>query len=118
MALFANSLRCNGASAAEGRPSVARLAWSRQPVTRKRHADTIGRIMAERMQVSLDQPVDRLWTAPLATFDGLDCLIDRVLQELQAVTHNHLGVPIADHKRQTTPQVSRESVSSTDMKIE
>ena len=26
MALFANSLRCNGASAAEGRPSVARLA--------------------------------------------------------------------------------------------
>ena len=25
MALFANSLRCNGASAAEGRPSVAQL---------------------------------------------------------------------------------------------
>ena len=34
LALFANSLRCNGASAAEGRPSVARLASSRQPVTR------------------------------------------------------------------------------------
>ena len=33
MALFANSLRCNGASAAEGRPSVARLASLRQPVT-------------------------------------------------------------------------------------
>ena len=33
MALFASSLRCNGASAAEGRPSVARLASSRQPVT-------------------------------------------------------------------------------------
>ena len=33
LALFANSLRCNGASAAEGRPSVARLASSRQPVT-------------------------------------------------------------------------------------
>ena len=33
MALFANSLRCNGASAAEGRPTVARLASSRQPVT-------------------------------------------------------------------------------------
>ena len=27
VALFANSLRCNGASAAEGRPSVARLKW-------------------------------------------------------------------------------------------
>ena len=37
MALFANSPRCNGASAAEGRPSVARLASSRQPVTRSRH---------------------------------------------------------------------------------
>ena len=34
--LFANSLRCNGASAAEGRPSVARLASSRQPVTQLR----------------------------------------------------------------------------------
>jgi hypothetical protein len=34
LALFANSLRCNGASAAEGRPSVARLASSQQPVTR------------------------------------------------------------------------------------
>ena len=33
LALFANSLRCNGASAAEGRPTVARLASSRQPVT-------------------------------------------------------------------------------------
>ena len=33
LALFANSLRCNGASAAEGRPPVARLASSRQPVT-------------------------------------------------------------------------------------
>ena len=33
MALFANSVRCNGASAAEGRPTVARLASSRQPVT-------------------------------------------------------------------------------------
>ena len=37
LALFANSLRCNGASAAEGRPSVARLASSRQPVTPSRH---------------------------------------------------------------------------------
>ena len=36
--LFANSLRCNGASAAEGRPSVARLASSRQPVTQLRHS--------------------------------------------------------------------------------
>ena len=34
LALFANSLRCNGASAVEGRPSVALLASSRQPVTR------------------------------------------------------------------------------------
>ena len=33
MALFANSLRCNAVSAAEGRASVARLASSRQPVT-------------------------------------------------------------------------------------
>jgi hypothetical protein len=38
VALFANSLRCNGASAAEGRPSVARLASSRQPVTHKRNS--------------------------------------------------------------------------------
>ena len=38
LALFANSLRYNGASAAEGRPSVARLASSRQPVTRSRHS--------------------------------------------------------------------------------
>ena len=37
LALFANSLRCNGASAAEGRPSVARLASSRQPVTQTGH---------------------------------------------------------------------------------
>ena len=37
MALFANSLRCNGASAAEGRPSVARLASSRQPVSLSGH---------------------------------------------------------------------------------
>ena len=36
MALFVNSLRCNGASAAEGRPSVARLVSSRQPVTHDR----------------------------------------------------------------------------------
>ena len=33
MALFANSLRCNGASAAEGRPTVAQGPSSRQPVT-------------------------------------------------------------------------------------
>ena len=33
MALFANSLRCNGASAAEGRPPVAQRPSSRQPVT-------------------------------------------------------------------------------------
>ena len=33
MALFAISPCCNGASAAAGRPSVARLALSRQPVT-------------------------------------------------------------------------------------
>ena len=38
LALFANSLRCNGASAAEGRPTVARLASSRQPVTQSRHS--------------------------------------------------------------------------------
>ena len=38
MALFANSLRCNGASAAEGRPSVAQLASSRQPVTQAEFA--------------------------------------------------------------------------------
>jgi hypothetical protein len=37
MALFANSPRCNRASAAEGRPSVPQLASSRQPVTHKRH---------------------------------------------------------------------------------
>ena len=39
MALFANSLPCNGASAAEGRPSVARLASSRQPVTHQHMND-------------------------------------------------------------------------------
>ena len=33
MALFAISPRCNGASAAEGRPSVAGKPSSRQPVT-------------------------------------------------------------------------------------
>jgi hypothetical protein len=33
LALFANSLRCNDASAVEGRPSMARLVSSRQPVT-------------------------------------------------------------------------------------
>ena len=33
MALFAVSPHCNGASAAEGRPTVARLASSRQPVS-------------------------------------------------------------------------------------
>ena len=38
MALFANSLRCNGASEAEDRPFVARLASSRQPVTLSEHA--------------------------------------------------------------------------------
>ena len=27
--------------------------------------------------------------------DGLDGLIDRTLQELQAAAHNHLGVPVA-----------------------
>jgi hypothetical protein len=33
VALFANSLRCNGASAAEGRPSVPDTPSARQPVT-------------------------------------------------------------------------------------
>ncbi len=33
MALFANSPRCNGASAVKGRPSVAQGPSSRQPVT-------------------------------------------------------------------------------------
>jgi len=37
----------------------------------------------------------RLRTAPLATFDGLDRLTDRALQEPQAAANNHLCVPVA-----------------------
>ena len=37
MALFANSLRCNCASGAEGRPSVAQRPSSQPPMTQMRH---------------------------------------------------------------------------------
>ena len=39
MALFANSLRCDGASAAEGGPSVSGKPSSRQAVTHSGHSE-------------------------------------------------------------------------------
>jgi hypothetical protein len=89
VALFANSLRCNGASAAEGRPSVARLASSRQPETRSRscsiltiswfgHADRISLMSSDLAQGirSIDSvrgEVERLLLSPAARVRWASC---------------------------------------------